>query len=62
MSDFLDMSIFELCEVLNVLIEKGYGDYEFQLYYDSEVVYTTIPKKSKVRIIGNGVRFTDYEG
>ena len=56
-----DLTIKELHTILTDLIEKGHGDKEFQLYYDSEVVYTTIPKGSPIRFIGDGVRFTDYE-
>lgn len=56
-----DLTITELRDILNKLIEKGYGDKEFQIYYDGECVYTTIPKNSKVRIMADGVRFTDYE-
>lgn len=55
------LTIFELHEILTELIEKGHGDKEFQMYYGGECVYTTIPKNSPVRSIGNGIRFTDYE-
>ena len=55
------LTINELHKILTKLIEDGHGDKEFQMYYDSECVYTTIPKGSKIRFIGNGVRFTDYE-
>lgn len=56
-----ELSIKELHVVLGELIKDGYGDREFQLYYDSETVYTTIPKKSRIFIFGKGVRFSDYE-
>ncbi len=56
-----ELSIKELHVVLGELIKDGYGDKEFQLYYDSETVYTTIPKKSRIFIFKNGVRFSDYE-
>lgn len=56
-----ELTISELSEILLKLIEQGHGDKEFQIYYDGEVVYTTIPKNSPIRIIGNGIRFTDYE-
>ena len=55
------LSIQELYDILGELIEDGYGKREFQIFYDSELVYTTIPKGSKIRLIGNGVRFTDYK-
>lgn len=55
------LTIKELHEILTGLIEKGHGDKEFQLYYDGECVYTTISKGSPVRILDDGVRFTDYE-
>ena len=56
-----ELTITELRNILNKLIEKGHGDKEFQLYYDGECVYTTIPKNSKIRIMEDGVRFTDYD-
>ena len=55
------LTINELHKILTKLIEDGHGDKEFQIYYDSECVYTTIAKGSPIRVIGNGVRFTDYE-
>lgn len=30
-------------------------------YYDGEVVYTSISKGSKIRILEDAVRFTDYK-
>lgn len=55
------LTISELHKILTKLIEAGHGDKEFQLYYDGECVYTSIAKGSPIRIIDNGVRFTDYE-
>ena len=55
------LTISDLHEILAELIEKGHGDKEFQLYYDGECVYTTIPEGSSIRIFEDGVRFTDYE-
>ena len=56
-----ELTISELNEILSELIEQGHGDKEFQLYYDSEFVYTTITKGSKIRIFKDEVRFTDYK-
>lgn len=56
-----DLTVKELHDILHELIEQGHGNKEFQLYYDSECVYTTIPKDSPIRIFEDGVRFTDYE-
>ena len=56
-----EMTIKDLKEKLDELIEQGHGDKEFQIYYDSETVYTTIPKGSEIRISDEGVRFTDYK-
>ena len=56
-----ELTISELHKILIELIEEGHGNKEFQLYYDSEYVYTTISKGSKIRILENGVRFTDYK-
>ena len=55
-----DLTIKELNTLLNELIKRGHGDKEFQIYYDAECVYTTIPRGSKIRVIDDGVRFTDY--
>ena len=55
------LTINELHKILTKLIEEGHGDKEFQLYYSSDCGYTTIAKGSPIRVIGNGVRFTDYE-
>ena len=55
------LTISDLHKILTELIEKGHGNKEFQLYYDSEYVYTTITKGSKIRILDDGVRFTDYK-
>ena len=54
--------IKELHQLLGDLIECGHGDKEFQMYYDSETVYTTIPKKSRILVFKKGIRFSDYEG
>ena len=54
-------TIKELYKILGTLIDDGYGDKEFQIYYDSEAVYTTIPKGSKIELNNEGVRFTDYD-
>ena len=56
-----DLTIKELHDILTKLINRGEGDKEFQILYDGECVYTTIPKDSKIRILDDGVRFTDYD-
>lgn len=56
-----EYSVRDLYKILGALIDDGYGDREFQLYYDSEIVYTTIPKGSRIRVLSNGIRFTDYD-
>ena len=55
-----EYKIKELYKILGALIKDGYGDKEFQIWYDSETVYTTIPKGSKIEINSKGIRFTDY--
>ena len=55
------LKIHELHKILSELIADGYGDKEFQLWYDSETVYTTIPKGSRIIIMSKSVRFTDYD-
>lgn len=55
-----DLTISDLHEILTELIKQGHGDKEFQLFYDAEMVYTTIPEGSKIRINKEGVRFSDY--
>ena len=56
-----DLTISQLHEILSELIKDGHGDKKFEIYYDGECVYTTIPKGSAIRFIDNGVRFTDYK-
>ena len=53
--------IKELYKILGALIDDGYGNREFQLYYDSETVYTTIPKGSRILVLSKAIRFTDYD-
>ena len=53
--------IKELYKLLEALIDDGYGNKEFQLWVDSETVYTTIPKGSRIIILSKAVRFTDYD-
>lgn len=53
--------IKELYKILGALIDDGYGNREFQLYYDSETVYTTIPKGSRILVLSKVIRFTDYD-
>ena len=50
-----ELTIKELHEILSKLIEEGHGDKEFQMYYDSECVYTTIPVGSKIRILADAL-------
>lgn len=57
-----NLSIKELYLILKDLVEYGHGDKEFQLFYDSDCVYTVIPKGSRILMFKNGVRFSDYEG
>lgn len=57
-----DLTIKELHQLLGDLIDGGHGDKEFQLWYDSETVYTTIPKQSRIIVFKKGIRFSDYEG
>lgn len=56
------VTIKELHQILGDLIEGGHGDKEFQMWYDSETVYTTIPKKSRIIVFKKGIRFSDYVG
>jgi len=55
------LTIKELHLILGELIADGYGNREFQLWYDSETVYTTIPKGSAITLINKAVRFTDHD-
>lgn len=54
------LSIKEMYYILGELIKDGYGDKQFQMYYDSESAYTTIPKKSRIFVFKRGIRFSDY--
>ena len=56
-----ELTIKQLHTILGELIADGYGNRKFQLYYDSETTYTSIPKGSAIRLFSNAVRFTDYD-
>lgn len=56
-----EYTIKELYNILGALIDDGYGMHEFQIYYDSETVYTTIPKGSRILVLSKAIRFTDYD-
>lgn len=56
-----DLKIKELHEILGELIADGHGDKKFEIFYDSETVYTSIPKKSRVLVFSNSIRFSNYE-
>ena len=53
--------IKELYKILGALIDDGYGNREFQLYYDSETTYTSIPKGSRILVLSKAIRFTDRD-
>ena len=48
-------TIKELYKILGALIQDGYGNKEFQIYYDSETTYTTIPKGSRILVLSKAV-------
>lgn len=56
-----DLKIKELHKILGELIADGQGDKKFEIFYDSETVYTSIPKKSRILMFSHSIRFTDYE-
>lgn len=53
------LSIKELYAVLGELIADGYGDKQFQMYYDNESKYTNIPIKSRIFVYNRAIRFSD---
>ena len=55
------LKVNELYKILGELIEDGHGNTEFQIWYDGETVYTSIPKGSSITLINKAVRFTDYD-
>lgn len=55
------LTISELHKIIGELIADGYGNREFQLWYDSETAVTSIPKGSAITLINKAVRFTDYD-
>ena len=55
------LSIKDLYTVLGELIADGYGNKQFQLYYDNETKHTNIPIKSRVFVYDKGIRFSDYK-
>jgi len=54
-------TIKELHKILGALIDDGYGNKEFQLYYDTETTYTTIPHGSRILVLSKAIRFTDHD-
>ena len=55
------LKIKELYNLLGALIDDGYGNREFQLSYDGDLVYTNIPKGSKILVLSKAIRFSDYD-
>ena len=55
------LSIKDLYTVLGELIADGYGDKQFQMYYDNESKYTNIPIKSRIFVYNRAIRFSDYK-
>ena len=55
------LTIKELKDILDELIARGHGDSEFRIRYDSDCVYTTIPKTVDPVIGFDYVEFSDYE-
>ncbi len=53
--------IKELYKILGALIDDGYGNREFQLYYDNETTHTSIPKGSRILVLSKAIRFTDRD-
>ena len=57
-----DLTVQELYDKLEELIEKGFGDNEIRIRYDSDTVYTTLPKSVDPVIGFDYVVFSDYRG
>lgn len=57
-----DLTVQELYDKLGDLIEKGFGDNEIRIRYDSDTVYTTLPKSLDPVIGFDYVEFSDYRG
>lgn len=55
------LKIKELHKILTELIADGYGNREFQIWYDHETRITSIPKGSAITLINKAVRFTDHD-
>lgn len=55
------LTIKQLHMILGELIADGYGNREFQLWYDNETRFTSIPKGSAITLINKAVRFTDHD-
>ena len=54
------LTVQELYDKLGELIEKGLGDKEFRIRYDSDTVYTTFHKDVDPVIGFDYVEFSDY--
>ena len=55
------LTINELHTILGELIEDGYGYRNFELLYDNECAKTSIPKKSRIFITNDSIRFSDHQ-
>lgn len=55
------LKIHQLHKLLGELIKDGYGNREFQLWYDNKTRFTSIPKGSAITIINTAIRFTDTD-
>ena len=55
-----DLTVKEMYDLLGELIEKGYKDNEVRLSYDSDCVYTTIPKSVDPIIGFDYIILSDY--
>ena len=55
-----DLTVQELYDKLEELIEKGFGDNEIRIRYDSDTVYTTLHKDVDPVIGFDYVEFSDY--
>ena len=56
-----DLTVKEMYDLLGELIEKGYGDNEVRLSYDSDCAYTTIPESVDPIIGFDYIILSDYK-
>lgn len=51
------LNVKQLCEVLNILVDEGYGDYKLRVGYDSDCASTTV--RNQFDIMADTINFRE---